>query len=262
MDTLRAGMTGPDVLRWQTFLVGQSLMVGPTTSSFDDSTVEATKKFQQKFKLKADGIAGNKTIGQAQVLGFDVIGDPTASGKESPNWPPRPDFPPLVDNDERAGIFGKFAFVGDPQPRNPEHIRITDGWDKRNIVPVTLPQLVGIKAAPASGNVPCHRLVKDQLTRLWQEWADEGLLHLVKSWAGMYVPRFVRGSRTTLSNHAFGTAFDINAPWNRLGARPTLVGSEGSVRELVPIANKHGFYWGGHFSRQDGMHFEVAKLMS
>jgi len=28
----------------------------------------------------------------------------------------------------------------------------------------------------------------------------------------------------------------------------------------VPIAHDHGFYWGGHFSRSDGMHFEVAKL--
>jgi hypothetical protein len=34
------------------------------------------------------------------------------------------------------------------------------------------------------------------------------------------------------------------------------------VRELVPIANKHGFYWGGHYSkRADGMHFEAAKVV-
>ena len=33
-----------------------------------------------------------------------------------------------------------------------------------------------------------------------------------------------------------------------------------SVRELVPIAHDHGFYWGGHFSRCDGMHFEVARV--
>jgi hypothetical protein len=39
------------------------------------------------------------------------------------------------------------------------------------------------------------------------------------------------------------------------------------VRELVPIANQHGFYWGGHFrynkhtDQSDGMHFEWARPM-
>jgi hypothetical protein len=38
------------------------------------------------------------------------------------------------------------------------------------------------------------------------------------------------------------------------------------VRELVPLANKWGFWWGGHWGyngkgRYDGMHFEVAKLI-
>ncbi|PYN75607.1 MAG: hypothetical protein DMD96_27450 [Candidatus Rokuibacteriota bacterium] len=28
----------------------------------------------------------------------------------------------------------------------------------------------------------------------------------------------------------------------------------------VPIAQEHGFYWGDHFSRCDGMHFEVARV--
>jgi hypothetical protein len=75
------------------------------------------------------------------------------------------------------------------------------------------------------------------------------------------VPIFIRGNTTTLSNHAFGTAFDINADQNSLGARPALVGQRGSTRELVPLANKWGFYWGGHFgSRPDGMHFEIAFL--
>jgi hypothetical protein len=39
------------------------------------------------------------------------------------------------------------------------------------------------------------------------------------------------------------------------------VGQKGSVRELVQIANNNGFYWGGHFSRKDGMHFEIAKVV-
>jgi hypothetical protein len=39
---------------------------------------------------------------------------------------------------------------------------------------------------------------------------------------------------------------------HRLGTMPALRGEHGSVRELVPLANAHGFYWGGHFSRRDG----------
>lgn len=95
---------------------------------------------------------------------------------------------------------------------------------------------------------------------MWAEWEKEGLLDRVLSYGGTFVPRFIRGSKTQLSNHTFGSAFDINVPQNMLATMPALVGKKGSVRELVPIANKHGFYWGGHFTRLDGMHFEVAQL--
>jgi hypothetical protein len=66
-----------------------------------------------------------------------------------------------------------------------------------------------------------------------------------------------------LSNHAFGGAFDINDQWNGLGETPALVGARGCVRELVEIANRFGFFWGGHYShRPDGMHFEIARLLT
>jgi hypothetical protein len=106
-----------------------------------------------------------------------------------------------------------------------------------------------------------HKKCKDQLIGLWLDWEKAGLLDRVLTFDGSYNPRFMRGSRTSLSNHAFGTAFDINAKFNGLGEEPALVGEQGSVREMVQIANKWGFYWGGHFkSRPDGMHFEVAEI--
>ena len=88
------------------------------------------------------------------------------------------------------------------------------------------------------------------------------LLGLVLTWAGSWVPRYIRGSRSRLSNHAWGTAFDINVPWNGLRRTPAFKGQKGSVRELVLIAAKLGFYWGGWFTRKDGMHFEVSKILT
>ena len=107
-----------------------------------------------------------------------------------------------------------------------------------------------------------HKKAKDQLVKLWNDWETAGLIHLVKTWNGSYDPRFRRGSSTILSNHAFGSAFDINSKWNELGEIPALVGERGCVRQLVKIANDNGFYWGGHFPNEflDGMHFEVAVI--
>jgi hypothetical protein len=185
------------------------------------------------------------------------------SANSSPDWPPAPSFGLLPNTAARQQMFGAFQFVHEPVAGNAENIRITDGWQKQNIVPVTIPQLIGVRGAPRNGVILFHRLAAKQLAAMWAAWEAAGLIDRVLVWAGSFVPRYIRGSRTELSNHAFGTAFDINVRWNGLGAQPALVGRQGSVRELVPIANEHGFYWGGHFrGRPDGMHFEVAVLQS
>ncbi len=98
---------------------------------------------------------------------------------------------------------------------------------------------------------------------LWKAWKKAGLMDRVVTWDGSYVFRLIRGSKTTLSNHSWGSAFDINVRWNGLGKMPALVGKKGSLRELVPLANAYGFYWGGHYRRRkDGMHFECVKLFT
>ena len=65
-----------------------------------------------------------------------------------------------------------------------------------------------------------------------------------------------------LSNHSWGTAFDINASTNRLSATAAIMWEEGCVFELVSWATRWAFYWGGWFGggRADGMHFEVRVL--
>ena len=190
-----------------------------------------------------------------------MVRDP-ADDRFGPNWPPSPVFKPIVGTAGRQREFGRFAFVHEPVPGNRENIRIIDGWDRDNVVTVHLPQLAGVRDGPRSGGVRFHRRAAAQLEALWRAWEEAGLTDRVLRWSGSFVPRFIRGSTTTLSNHAFGTAFDINFDWNQLGQLPALVGEEGCVRELVPIAHAHGFYWGVHFrNRPDGMHFEVATVM-
>lgn len=257
LHLIKINSTGPLVGNWQYFLRGLGFYQAEVNDTFDARTLDATISFQKWKGLQPDGVVGNKTFGVAMQLGFEGIADQRKE-KDSMNWPPKPNFPALVTNTQRAALFGTFTYVHQPLPGNPENIRITGNWQSKNIQKFSVPQLIKVKG---SDTVWFHKLAGAQLVKLWADWEAAGLLHLVLTWEGSFVPRFVRGSTTTLSNHAFGSAFDINAPWNGLGVTPPLVGQKGSVRELVQIANSNGFYWGGHFNRRDGMHFEIAKLM-
>jgi len=74
-----------------------------------------------------------------------------------------------------------------------------------------------------------------------------------------YAERNVRGS-ADISNHASGTAIDLNAPKHPLGTAPTANYSGGQINAIHNIVN---FYegvirWGGDYvGRKDGMHFEI-----
>jgi D-alanyl-D-alanine carboxypeptidase/Putative peptidoglycan binding domain/Predicted Peptidoglycan domain len=256
---LGLGSKGDRVAAWQSFLTGRKFDTGPIDGSFDEHTREATRAFQKKHDLTADGIAGEETLLRANKLGLPLFDSP-AEDKASTNYPPRPSFPPISTNEQRQAVFGAFDYVSAPEPKNPEAIRILGTWERDNIVSVPVPQL-GKALGKNRRTMQFHRLGASQLQGLWAEWDTAGLLGNILTYDGSFNARFVIGSRTVLSNHAFGSAFDINEPYNKLGHRPALVGEKGCVRELVGIANKWGFFWGGHYSsRLDGMHFEIAFL--
>lgn len=256
--SIREGSTGGAVRAWQTFLRGRGALDVVADGNFGPRTTAATEAYQASKGLTADGIVGAGTYAFAIADGLPVVVDPTAA-QAGPSWPPRPTNLAPLSKAEREARFGRFAFVSAPGA-DPDTIRITDGWEAQNIVTVTVPQLKHIGHPLTAGHVQIHRKLRDDFLALWQAWEDAGLLDRVLAWDGSFVPRFQRGSRTALSNHAWGTAFDLNAATNALGATPALVGQTGCVRELVEIANAHGFFWGGHFqTRADGMHFEAGK---
>jgi hypothetical protein len=174
-------------------------------------------------------------------------------------FPNKPDFKPLTSNETRQELFGPMKYISAPIKGNLENISVQGSWARDNLCIIEVPQLAGIAGAPNSRKIQFHIKAADAIRFLFLELEQLGLLDNIHSWDGAYCPRFVRGSKTILSNHAFGTAFDINASWNPIGSAPAIEGKLGCLYDIVPIANKHSFYWGGHYTkRPDGMHFEYS----
>ncbi len=112
------------------------------------------------------------------------------------------------------------------------------------------------RTVPILGNVTCNRLIFPQLEAALRDVQAQGLADRIHpgEYAGCYYPRFIAGS-TTLSNHAFGLALDLNVPGNQRG-------TVGEIdRGVVAIFKHWGFTWGGDWGYTDPMHFEVNRLV-
>lgn len=259
LESIKRGSSGDAVKAWQYFLLGLGNYKGAVDGDFGPNTEKATRAFQKRHAGVVDGWVGKDTYILAMRLGFDPVeyGEPELEDVRNPAWPADPGLSPL-NVEQKHGFFGRIRYRSAGSARNPEAITITNGWEK-NIELVEIPQLVGVLGAGRARKFPFHKSVAGQVQALFQAWEDYGQAQFILSYAGSWVPRFVRGSRSTLSSHAWGTAFDINAAWNGYGRRPAMVGEHGCVRELVELAVDHGFYWGGWFPRGDGMHFELCE---
>ena len=74
---------------------------------------------------------------------------------------------------------------------------------------------------------------------------------------GMLCCRNVRGSNSSISNHSWGTALDVTID-GELDAYGDGTVQLGLIR-IYSIFNRHGWYWGAAFRKEDGMHFEVSR---
>jgi hypothetical protein len=108
---------------------------------------------------------------------------------------------------------------------------------------------------PAVGPVTCHRAIVPQLRAAMRELADRGLGHLVRSYHGCFVPRFIaRDPANLLSYHSWGVAFDLNLSGNLRGQAPH------QPPALVEVLEREGFTWGGRWIVPDGSHFEFHRM--
>jgi hypothetical protein len=284
----RGGNNVPlEVERWQYFLRKNNFaQVGSIDGDFGLKTETATRFFQVQAGIDATGAVDAATIAAARAMGFKVVPDTEYDGKKKDSWPPKPSGLSSPSNASRTAALGAFFFKQvAPQFRSdPDEIVIlgsVDGsssdWRRDEILDLEIPQKVF--ADGWNGRITCHRVVAPRLTQLFRAWEQADLLYLIRGYAGSFAPRYKRGDSpawtgasaplrsdktSALSNHAFGTAFDINVADNPYKASPALVPKRGAVRELVELANDNGFYWGGHFSSgsRDGMHFEFAAFDS
>lgn len=71
-----------------------------------------------------------------------------------------------------------------------------------------------------------------------------------------YAYRAIRGQTTGLSNHASGTAIDLNASKHPLGKEHTFTLDQ--VKVIHELIKKYHLRWGGDYvNRKDDMHFEI-----
>ncbi|MEP9384289.1 M15 family metallopeptidase [Nocardioides sp. KR10-350] len=107
---------------------------------------------------------------------------------------------------------------------------------------------------PIIGTVTCNRLMIPQLRAALQEVEEQGLAGTIHAYNGCYNPRFIAGT-SSLSNHAFGLAIDLNASENARGTAGQM------NRQVVAIFQKWGFTWGGVWHYTDPMHFEMNRIV-
>lgn len=95
---------------------------------------------------------------------------------------------------------------------------------------------------------------------LWvAEQIHERVERLRDGWCWGFYYRGVTGATSTLSNHASGTAIDVNAPLHGYGVRGSWSSWQvAAIRAILAEANRDArvIAWGEDFPTCDGMHFE------
>jgi len=158
-----------------------------------------------------------------------------------------------------SDMLGKFTYT-DNKDKNGKYtgwITIDPNWIKENIATVELGVI---------GKIRCHKKVKDRFVAMFKEIQekcpeklDEDLsdpdidVTDTKTNGGCFAARHISFDvNRSLSVHSFGGAIDLMPFTNQMGTKGNM------PQEIIDIADKHGFYWGGQFKNRDDMHFQIG----
>lgn len=242
-----------DVVIVQKLLIARGFTsIGSAHGSCDASTLAGILGYQGAFLRKPDGIVDpDGTTWRhlcAAFTGADA--DPPTATTALTRPVPRP-APSSINiglesasNDFMLQTFGQPCDGGYStlcQP--PSHPRL-----RRNLVTDT------VGPFRATGLVPAVLSLKAVMNDIRDE---QPAVYRGLGSAGMLCCRLVRGSMTSISNHSWGTAIDltIDGVLDVYGNDTVQHG----LTLIAPIFNRHGWYWGAGFRKEDGMHFECGK---
>jgi hypothetical protein len=152
-------------------------------------------------------------------------------------------------------LFGLVKFKTEsPKWVYGDQITFTSGFDPSVITAVMIPELRDVPGGN-HGVLKFHEKGHKQLQAAFKQINQDGLMHHIRTCGGtvnMRLRRPISGKLSKLpSNHAFGTAIDLNEDDGSKG---------GSVAPVAPIFKAHGFNWGKSFN--DPMHFEIKYFVS
>lgn len=89
-------------------------------------------------------------------------------------------------------------------------------------------------------------------------WFDRNVEPITKGHSWGYAYRAIRGQSSGYSNHASGTAIDLNAPKHPLGSSGTFTAAQAAAIRKQLEKYDGALRWGGDYNgRKDEMHFEV-----
>lgn len=173
--------------------------------------------------------------------------------------------PPPTEAPTEIMLLARDRFnKGVSQPRNATMLEVLgtprDSFGT-DCAPVTNPRLRALLDTRTVGpiTVTMIRPALDSLGRIMEALrVEEPDLYAKIGTAGALCARLIRGSRSSISNHSWGTAIDVT-----IEGRLDGFGDGGTQLGLVILAehfNAEGWFWGGAYQRrEDSMHFEVGE---
>jgi D-alanyl-D-alanine carboxypeptidase len=244
---------------------GADLRLTRLEEAFDAEAAQRARLEAEIGALKADLarlrddmslIANRAPLAETPVADVPVTADPLTAGEDGQHSETEALTEQMIANRDKFN-------QGVTQPRNKTMLALLGrpredlGTDCRSI---SNPKLKDLVETRQIGQIKATMLkpALDSLERIVAKLQeDEPDIAAKLGTAGALCVRLIRGSNSAVSNHSFGTAIDI-----------TLQGeldpfADGTMQiGLVILAehfNKEGWYWGGGYNREDGMHFEVGE---